>query len=361
MNCMEIMSHFQYEGDIIDWKPYGEGHINETFLITTSCKRYILQRINHTLFQDVPSLMHNIELVTSFIKKSYGPEKEDLDRLCLSFVYTKDHQPFAYDQGEYYRLYVYIENSVCYQRAENAHILYQSARAFGDFVARLEDFDARSLIEIIPHFHDTEKRYQDFLEAVRCDSCHRKADVESEISFFIERKDYCTRITNLLKNGTMPYRVTHNDTKLNNVLFDADDGHPLAVIDLDTIMPGSVCYDFGDSIRFGCSTALEDEQDLSKVHFDLQLFRSYAQGFLETAGPSLKNIEIDYLAFSAILMTYECGMRFLGDYLNGDCYFRISRPQQNLDRASTHIKLIKEMEEHFTEMKLIIEKCCRFF
>lgn len=207
-----------------------------------------------------------------------------------------------------------------------------------------------------PNFHNTEKRYENFLNSVKADKAGRAKDVQKEIQFVMDRKEYCSRIVDLLASGEMPTKVTHNDTKLNNVMLDVVTGKPVAVIDLDTIMQGSICYDFGDSIRFGCTTGEEDEPDLSKVNFDVSLFEAYTKGYLTALGDSVTKVEKDNLAFSAILMTYECGMRFLSDYLDGDVYFRVKRENHNLDRCRTQFKLVSDMEESFEKMQEIVNK-----
>jgi hypothetical protein len=228
--------------------------------------------------------------------------------------------------------------------------------AFGNFAKLLAEFDATKLYESIPDFHNTEKRYENFINAVKTDKMGRAKEVQKEIDFVVDRKDYCGRIVNLLKSGKMPLKVTHNDTKLNNVMLDEKTGEPVAVIDLDTIMQGSICYDFGDSIRFGCNHADEGERDLSKVNFDIELFEAYTKGYLSALGESITQIEKENLAFGAILMTYECGMRFLTDYLEGDVYFRIKHPSHNIDRTRMQFKLVSDMEKLLPEMNEIVMK-----
>ena len=243
-----------------------------------------------------------------------------------------------------------------YQVVEKPEHFYQSAVAFGNFQKMLAEFDATKLYEVLPNFHNTKVRYANFLTALKANKMKRADSVKSEIDFVLERQSYCSKFTDLIDSGKMPLKVTHNDTKLNNVMIDDITGKAVAVIDLDTIMPGAVGYDFGDSIRFGCNPAAEDERDLSLVNFRLNLFEEYAKGFLTTLGNSITQTEKDTLAFSAILMTYECGMRFLTDYLEGDTYFRTHREGQNLDRARTQFKLVKDMENLLPIMKGIVEK-----
>ena len=237
---------------------------------------------------------------------------------------------------------------------ENAQDYYNSAVAFGKFNNYLSDFDASSLYEIIPNFHNTVSRFRDFCKAVEENKAGRKDGCQKEIDFIMARSSYYGKIVDLLKSGKMPLRVTHNDTKLNNVLLDEKTKEPVAVIDLDTVMPGSVCYDFGDSIRFGCNSSFEDENDLDKVYFRFDLYKVYLNGFLSTLN-SITDIEKENLAFGAILMTIECGMRFLADYLNGDVYFKTHYLDQNLRRARTQIKLVFDMEKMLDKMNELVK------
>lgn len=362
-NFEKIFSKFDIDARYFGVERFGNGHINETFLITcinndnNKERKIILQKINSKLF-NVEKLMSNIGLVSDFVVKKLQSEGKDPDKLSLRLFFTKDNKPYYYDADSrgYFRAFNYIENSIAYEKIDSPQIFYQTARAFGDFAKILAEFDAEKLYEILPNFHNTKKRFRNFENSLNSDRFNRAKDVSREINFVVERKKYCSKIVNLLDSHRMPLRVTHNDTKLNNVLFDKDSGEYLTVIDLDTIMSGSICYDFGDAIRFGCNTSFEDEIDLSKVHFDINLFEEFTKGYLETLGDSLTEIEKDNLAFSAILMTYECGMRFLTDYLEGDSYFRTSRDGQNLDRARTQFKLITEMEKSYGKMCKIVDK-----
>ena len=361
INFEKVMSRFCVEGKLVSCEKYGEGHINETYLAVTENggvkTNYILQKINSNLFKDVDKLMSNIRLVTEFNRARIASRGGNPDRESLSLVYTKDGKPYYHceDCGGYFRLYIFITNATSYQIVQRPEQFYQSAVAFGEFANLLAEFDARKLYEVLPDFHNTEKRFRDFNAVLSADKLGRAAGVTAEIDFVLSRKDYCARITSLLKSGEMPTKVTHNDTKLNNVMLDDDTDKAVAVIDLDTIMPGSICYDFGDSIRFGCNPAAEDERDLSKVNFDITLFETYAKGYLSALSGSVTQVEKDNLAFGAILMTYECGMRFLTDYLDGDVYFRTHREGQNLDRARTQFKLVSDMEKQYDAMCAIIK------
>jgi len=357
-----IICKFQVKGELTYCERYGEGHINETYLVKLLSEGvetyYILQKINNKIFTNVEGLMKNIERVTEFNREKIKAKGGNPDREALSLIYTIDGKSYYYDEASkgYFRVYKFITDAVSYQVVEKPEHFYQSAVAFGDFANLLSEFDASDLYEVIPNFHNTEKRFADFTRALNEDKLGRASAVKEEIEFVLSRKDYCGRIVELLKSGKMPTKVTHNDTKLNNVMLDSKTGEYVAVIDLDTIMPGSICYDFGDSIRFGCNPAAEDEKDLSKVNFDIELFEAYTKGYLSAVGSGATEIEKDNLAFGAILMTYECGMRFLADYLEGDVYFRTHREGQNLDRARTQFKLVKDMEGLLSKMENIVKK-----
>ena len=355
-----IISNFNIDGKLISCERYGEGHINETYLAVIEDndvkKDYILQKINSNLFKNVEALMNNIRLVTEFNRARILEKGGNPDRESLSLIYTKDKKAYYQNQDGYFRVYKFITDAVAYQVVEKPEHFYQSAVAFGNFANLLAQFNATELYEVLPDFHNTVKRFNDFTNSLKADKFDRAKLVEKEIKFVLDRKDYCSKIVDLLKSGKMPTKVTHNDTKLNNVMLDVKTGEPVAVIDLDTIMPGSICYDFGDSIRFGCNPAAEDEKDLTKVNFDINLFEQYVKGYLSALGQSITPIEKENLAFGAILMTYECGMRFLADYLDGDIYFRVKRDGHNLDRARTQFKLIEDMEKAYPEMLKIVEK-----
>ena len=357
-----IFSHFTVNGSLVFCERYGEGHINETYLAILNYngkeKKYILQKINKSLFTKVDKLMNNIVSVTEFIRKKVAANGGDPDREVLTVVYTKDGESYYYapEYEEYFRVYVFIDHAIAHQHAERQGQFYQSAVGFGTFAMQLSDFDASKLYEVLPDFHNTQKRYENFLHSVTADRMKRAKTVMAEIDFVLKREKYCRRIVDLLDSGAMPLKVTHNDTKLNNVMLDEVTDKAVAVIDLDTVMPGSICYDFGDSIRFGCNPAAEDEKDLSKVIFDIKLFEEYTKGYLTAMGDSITKIEKDNLAFGAILMTYECGMRFLTDYLDGDTYFRIKYEGQNLDRARTQFKLVSDMEANSDKMQNIVNK-----
>ena len=347
-----IVSHFQLQGAPVRCERYGNGHINETYLLETDAPHaYILQKVNRQVFPDVPNLMRNIQLVTSYLWQQ-TPDP----RRVLTLVPTTDGQAYMVDpDGEFWRVYEFVTDSLCLDRPENERDLQQSGLAFGTFQNQLAFFPAHTLTEIIPHFHDTPVRYEQLKDAIRMDRAGRVKEAEAEIEAYMAFEKYAGFLMNLLKQGELPLRVTHNDTKLNNVLLDAATRTPLCVIDLDTVMPGLAANDFGDSIRFGAATAREDEQDLSKVGMSLQLFEAYARGFLSACGTRLTPLEKETLPMGAMLMTLECGSRFLADYFNGDVYFHNARPGQNLCRARTHIKMAQDMESKLGQMRKIIE------
>ncbi|MCQ2413439.1 MAG: aminoglycoside phosphotransferase family protein [Clostridia bacterium] len=337
----DILSKFKLPAEPVSTEPFGAGHINRTFLVTTKKGRFILQKINTEVFRDPDGLMKNYAAVTDYLA-AHGAE-------TVRLVPTKTGE--TYLKGEScYRLLHFIENTVTYQIAEDAETFRKVGFAFGDFQNRLADFPADTLTETIPHFHDTPKRFRDFLDALGKDTVQRAATCRKEIDFVLSHKNTYSTIADALADGSLPVRVTHNDTKLNNILLDEKTKDPRAVIDLDTVMPGTMLYDFGDSIRFGASTAAEDEQDLSRVHFDLSLFAAYAKGFLSAVKKTITPKEAELLPVGAYMMTVECGMRFLTDYLSGDTYFATKYPEHNLIRARTQFALAEEMERSFELM-----------
>ncbi len=356
MNMVEIAKQFALDREPLRAEPYGCGHINDTYCVYAADKRYILQRINHHIFPNVKGLMGNIQSVTETIRQKVVEAGGDPERECLQIIPTKAGAPYLEFEGNYYRMYVFVENTLSLQTVENPVHFYYAAVAFGQFQRRLADFPADTLCEVIPNFHNTASRYRDFEAAVAADKMGRAASVADEIAFVRERQADTEVLVELLASGELPLRVTHNDTKLNNVLLDDQTGKPMAVIDLDTVMPGSALYDFGDSIRFGTNPATEDEPDLSKVYCDVSLFEEYTKGFLEACGESLTAKEKELLPFSSYMMTLECGIRFLTDYLNGDTYFKIHYPEQNLNRCHTQFKLAADIQAKMDELCAIVQK-----
>ncbi len=346
-NEIEIAKLFALEGEILSLEPYGEGHINKTYLVTTDKKRYIFQEMNTKIFPDSDGLMGNVCGVTEFLRNR-GVETLEVIPLKTGEKYLKGERCF--------RVYAFIENIVSYQTVTDEQVFSNSGKAFGEFQNYLAEYDASTLTETIPNFHNTPKRFKDFLAALEKDVMDRAKTCQPEIDFVLKNKDTYSKITDALAEGSIPLRVTHNDTKLNNILMDATTNKARAVIDLDTIMPGSMLYDFGDSIRFGASTAAEDEKDLDKVHFSLSLFKAYVKGYVGAVKSSITEKEIELLPYGAYLMTIECGMRFLADYLSGDTYFKIKYPEHNLVRARTQIRLAGEMQENFAKMAEIVNE-----
>lgn len=341
-----IAERFCLQGDVIDICHYGEGHINLTLLVTTNAKRYIMQKMNTKVFTDPDSLMANICGVTEHLQ-SRGIE-------TLNVVPTKDGKKFLKGE-ECFRVYDFIENTVTYQTVTDKEVFKNSGEAFGKFQNYLSEFDASKLTETIKRFHDTPNRFENFKAALAADAFGRAKECKEEIDFILSHENTYGIAMEGLKDGSIPLRVTHNDTKLNNILMDAQTNKARAVIDLDTIMPGSMLFDFGDSIRFGASTAAEDEKDLSKVHFDIELFKAYAEGYCGAVKDSITPREAELLPYGSYLMTIECGMRFLTDYLAGDTYFATKYPGHNLVRCRTQIRLASEMEANFGKMGEIIK------
>ncbi|MBR3895265.1 MAG: aminoglycoside phosphotransferase family protein [Clostridia bacterium] len=340
----------------VDTNPYGSGHINATYLVDCA-PQTILQKINTSIFKDPSDVMDNIAAVTEHLRKKIIAAGGDPMRETLTLVPTVDGKPFYVDpDGNAYRMYYFIQGARTYDQAESPEMFAASAHAFGKFQRMLSDFPAHVLHEVIPNFHNTSDRLRQFREAVEKDVMGRAASVQPEIEFVLSRADVVSRITDAIADGSVPLRVTHNDTKLNNVMLDDVTHEGVCVIDLDTVMPGSMLYDFGDSLRFGASTGAEDETDLSKIEFDLTYFEAFTKAFIEEVGADMTARERELLAFSALLMTLECGMRFLGDYLNGDTYFRIHREHHNLDRCRTQFKLVADMEKKMDQMNAIVAK-----
>ena len=353
-----VVAAFTVEGKVVDYVPFGNGHINDTRLVTMdNGVQYVLQRINKNVFKRPDLLMENYVGVTKFIRKKIEAMGGDPLREVLNAIPTKDGKPFTIDEeGQYWRLLVYVTESMSYDQVEKPEQFYDSAVSFGDFQYMLRDYPAETLHETIVNFHNTPDRYRQLMEAIEGDAKGRLSEVTAEVEFAKARREFAYTLENAHKEGRLPLRVTHNDTKLNNILFDINTGKTLCVVDLDTIMPGYSVNDFGDSIRFGATTALEDETDLSKVNFDISLYELYVKGFIEGAKGGLTEGELEMLPIGAIMMTFECGMRFLADYLNGDTYFRVHRPSHNLDRCRNQFKLVADMESQLDQMRAIVRK-----
>ena len=348
---LAILRQFCLDAEPASCTPYGCGHINRTYLVATAGGRcYILQKINHHTFRDVAGLMENIELVTEHLRR-----KSPDPRSVLTLIRTKDGKSYLEADDGYWRVFRFVEDSICLQQPESDADFYESAVGFGTFQQLLSDFPAEKLHETIPNFHNTPARYRAFHETLTRDPMHRAAQVQPEIEFALARQAEMAALQNALDAGELPLRVTHNDTKLNNVLFDAKTRRALCIIDLDTVMPGSALYDYGDSIRFGAATAAEDERELDKMEMSLERFRVFTRGYVR-ACPGLTQKELELLPLGAKVMTMECGVRFLTDHIDGDNYFSIHREGQNLDRAHTQFKLVADMERKWDKMKEIVNE-----
>lgn len=356
----ELIGKFRLSGELVECIPFGSGHINDTFRVTLQTesgrRRYILQRMNRSIFKNPVEVMENIVGITEWLKKKILANGGDVMRETLNVIQTVDGKPLYLDEeGEYWRALVFIEDATCFDRVKDEKDFYESAVAFGHFQRLLADYPADTLHETIVNFHNTVDRFAHFQEAVRADVCGRAQNVAEEIDFVRKREALAHTLCDMQASGELPLRVTHNDAKLNNIMIDNATGKAICVIDLDTVMPGLLVNDFGDSIRFGASTADEDEPDLAKVSFDLHLYEVYTKGFLEGCAGAVTDRELSMLPMGAILMTFECGMRFLTDYLEGDHYYKIHRKEHNLDRCRTQFKLVADMEKQLLQMREIVE------
>ena len=357
----EVLGAYEFPATLMGAVRYGQGHINDTYCVLCQpqdgdCIRFILQGLSSAAFPHPEEVMENLSGITGYLRKKIIDAGGDPTRETLSLVKTKAGGDYYTDStGRIWRLTNFIEGTDCYQSA-TAELFEASAYAFGKFQYLLQGYPAETLHEPIPRFHDTENRFEKFLAALEADKVGRAAEVQPEIDFVMAHKADCSVALQALRDGKLPLRVTHNDTKLNNILIDRQTGNGICVIDLDTTMPGLSINDFGDSIRFGANHSAEDEKDLGKVNFDIDLYEAYTRGFLKGAQGSLTPAELEYLPWGAKLMTLECGIRFLTDYLDGDNYFRIHYPEQNLDRCRTQFKLVRDMEEQFDAMHAVVAK-----
>ncbi len=336
---------------------FGNGHINDTYLVDSG--DYILQRINTAVFPNPEHLMTNIVNITEFLRKKIIEQGGDPDRETITVIKTIDgNNLYTSKNGQVYRVYKYIADSITIDECPSLNHLYNAAKGFGKFQCMLNDYQADSLFEVIPDFHNTPKRFEALKKAIVKDLAGRAKNVSEEIAFALSQEDYIDTITKGLADGSIPLRVTHNDTKINNVLFDKDTEQAICVIDLDTVMPGSMLYDFGDALRVGAATAAEDEVDLSKVHFSKEAFKAFTKGYFEEMLPYLSDAEIEHLPLSAKLLTFECGIRFLTDYLNGDTYFKVHRENHNLDRARSQFCLVRDIASQEEDLKKIVKELC---
>jgi len=357
-NIVLPINEFNFDGVFIHSESFGKGHINDTYAIYFKHEfirplRYILQKVNTKIFTEPLNVMSNIKAVTHHIRQKLINQNRFKPRLVLEIIKSGLNDYFIDSEGQFWRAFHFIDDAVSYQQA-TPELFYESGAAFGNFFAMLSDFPAGSLFETIPNFHNTKLRFKALTEAVKNDSAGRAAMCKEEIEFAFERESDASVLVNMLDRGELPLRVTHNDTKLNNVMIDIKTNKSLAVIDLDTVMPGLSLYDFGDSIRFGASTGAEDEKDLSKINFDINMYKAYAEGYLSGANGLLTDDEKNMLPFACKIMTYECGIRFLTDFLNGDTYFKTTHENHNLDRCRTQFKLVADMEKQLDDMLRVI-------
>ena len=356
MEITDIISRFAIDGEPDEIKQLTAGNINRTYRVRVSGQRYILQNINVNVFRDPDALMNNITGVCKHLRKKL-PAGADPLRETMNFIDTRDGRHYFLDEtGKYWRMYLYID-AISYQSITKPGLFFKAGKAFGHFQSLLADYPAETLAETIPNFHNTPSRFTDFVNAVNsCKLSDRLNESKELIDFLMAHEKLAHVATDAIASCKMPLRVTHNDTKLNNILMDEQTDEGLCVIDLDTVMPGSVLYDFGDAIRFGASTAAEDEPDVSKISLNLEPFDEFTRGFLEGTAGALNECELSLLPEGAMLLTYEQAMRFLGDYLNGDTYFKVDYPEHNFVRARAQIALLKDMEKKVSEMHDIVNK-----
>jgi Phosphotransferase enzyme family len=359
-NLKNIFESFAADGTFASGEPYGSGHIHDTFRIETSEKdkdNYIVQRLNNKIFKNIPELQDNIERVTVHLSNKLRKiPGSNVKRECLTLISSKEGKSWIVDKdGAFWRMYIFISNHRSYDLVDTADKAFQGGKAIGRFQAMLSDMPGGPLFETIPWFHDIEKRLQTFTRIVEENPKGRAESVADEIRMVLDRAEEMKTILKLGREGKIPLRTTHNDTKFNNILLDEND-KALCVIDLDTVMPGYVHYDFGDAIRTVTNTANEDEKDLSKVEMNIDLFKAYSEGFLSETGDTLNDVEKEYLAFAPKLITYTIGLRFLTDFIDGDNYFKIHHEFHNRDRARAQLKLVRSMEDKYDDMRKIIEK-----
>ena len=356
--AVSVIKNFCTEGELSGVKPMNAGRINTTYRVDFDKNSYTLQKINKYVFKKPDQVMHNIVLVTEYLKEKIKEAGGDVNRECLEVIKAKDGKPYYIDEdGEYWRVYKYIDGVYTLDENAESEKLYNAGYGFGKFQDMLAEFDATKLYDTIPNFHNEISRFEDFKKAVSEDAFNRAEGAKAEIDFMMARGDDIRKLSFMQQNGELPVKVTHNDTKVNNILIDNEKNEALCVIDLDTVMPGISVLDFGDAARFITNTASEDETDLSKVRIDLEKYKYLAEGFLAAVGGSLTKAERDNLSQGAKTMTLEIGMRFLTDHLQGDVYFGIDHEGQNLERAKCQFALAASMEEHFDEMIKIIESC----
>ncbi len=351
MDILEIVSRFDIPDTAVSYKECKVGHINSTYFIScASGKRYVMQKINTSIFKDPDALMDNIFSVTAFLRDRAEVNGKDPERASLHFYPAKDGKKYVHSDGCTFRIYACIEDVVTLQLCDSPAVFEKVGAAFGSFQKQLADFDASALSETIPDFHNTAKRFETFEKSLKTDSHNRAETCREEIEYVLAHKDMCSYIVSGLESGKFPLRVTHNDTKLNNILLDKDTLEPVCVIDLDTVMPGSVLYDFGDAIRSGAALIEEDSNEYEKAGVNTDMFRGFAKGFLSSLGSSVSEEEKKAFPMGALIITFETGMRFLTDYLDGDVYFRTAYPDHNLVRARNQFAMAADIERKLCEL-----------
>ncbi|HUW12393.1 MAG TPA: aminoglycoside phosphotransferase family protein [Anaerolineae bacterium] len=364
LDAARIAEQFRFSGELLRVLPHGTGHIHDTYAVwfrrrDGSSRRYLLQRINHYVFRDPEGLMGNIAAVTDHLRTGIAAKGGDPERETLTLVPTRDgNTQLKTANGEYWRAYLFIEGATAYAVARDDAHVHSVGRAFGDFHTLLADFPAEQLRETIPDFHNTPKRLQSLEQAVSGNASNRASGARPEIDFVFQRAHRLSTLLDLRDSGALPLRVTHNDTKIDNVLIDDETGEGICVIDLDTVMPGLLAYDFGDAVRAATNSAAEDERDLAKVSVDLGAYEQLVRGFLDASRGIWTAEEGNQLCFSSWLLTLELGMRFLTDHLNGDVYFKVHRQDHNLDRCRSQLAMVKDMEDKFELMQTIVEAHC---
>ncbi|MBQ7033206.1 MAG: aminoglycoside phosphotransferase family protein [Clostridia bacterium] len=356
MKLFSIAEGFLPAGTIQKIVPLGIGNINDSFLAEGK-EKFVLQRINTDVFTDPAGVMRNIQLICAHLEEKIRTEGGDPFRESLQFLPTIKDGTLLHtaEDGSSWRMYRFVDNVVTLQNATSPDAAYKAALAFGRFQSRLADFDATRLTETIPDFHNTKKRWDVFCEAVEADRAGRAGEVQDLIETAMRLSYLAPALTDLLAKGTLPVRVTHNDTKINNILFDKATGHGLCVIDLDTVMPATALYDFGDMVRSGANATDEEDTDLSRVRLDMDYYASFLRGFLDGTEGRLTQSEKENLALSALVITFELAIRFLGDYLNGDVYFSIRTPRHNAERAANQLQLVCDMEKKYEEMQKLLK------
>jgi len=358
-----VCEKFGLKGEYRNYEIVNSGHINTTYRVyyfrDGVVKDYILQRVNTYVFKNPVDVMDNISTVTEYIRAKIKQKQATAKRNVLHYSKTPEEQYYTFtEDGGFWRCCRFIDDSVCFMTTDSLDVIEESGKAFGEFQMYLSDFPVKELNIVIPHFHNTIRRYDALREAVKMNEAGRLAEVEQDVENYRTVEEIATKPYRLQREGVLPLRVTHNDTKLSNVLFDAATHEHLSVIDLDTVMPGLVAFDFGDAIRICASTGEEDEKDLDKVALDIEKYEAFARGFVPCVKDQLNQAEKDTLALGAVAMTVECGVRFLTDYLNGDKYFKIHYPDQNLVRARCHFVLAQDMIRRLDEMQAIVNKYC---